>query len=100
MLKLKNGVFTGPNIRDVFKDENSAIKLMVNKEKRAYLAFKNVCQNVLGNNLDSDNLTSIVNEMAVAFEAQKVRMSIKSHLLVSHLKEFREMFPTNAGDYR
>ena len=99
MLKLKNGVFTGPMIRTVVNDKR-ALDFMTNNEKRAFFAFKAVCNNVLGNHLDSDNLEGIIKELALAFEAQNVRMTIKSHFLVSHIKEFRQMFPTNAGDYR
>ena len=46
--KLKEGIFIGPQIRELMKDENFKIRLNDTK-KRAWTAFVEVCHNFLGN---------------------------------------------------
>jgi len=51
--KLKEGIFDGPQIRTMLKDE-AFVATMNNDEKAAWLSLKNVVENFLGNH-KSDN---------------------------------------------
>ncbi|GBN31006.1 hypothetical protein AVEN_38582-1 [Araneus ventricosus] len=50
---IKEGIFVGPQIRQLAKD-SKFMKHLNRKEKRAWLAFKNVCVNILGNKKSGD----------------------------------------------
>ena len=52
-VKLKEGVFDGPQIRKMLRDENFIATMNVN-ERDAWLSFKNVVEHFLGNH-ESDN---------------------------------------------
>ncbi|XP_051168324.1 uncharacterized protein LOC127286076 [Leptopilina boulardi] len=91
--KLKEGVFDGPRIRKLLKDEQFITK-MNKKEKAAWLSFKAVVENFLGNH-KSENWEQIVSDMIKTFGKLGCLMSIKLHYLDSH----RDQFPENLGDY-
>lgn len=89
--KIKEGVFIGPQIKAVLKNEEFESKL--NKtEKRAWNAFKSVCNNFLGNK-KAVNYKQLVNELIKAYENMHCNMSLKLHFLHSHL----DFFPQNLG---
>jgi len=46
--KMKEGIFVGPQIKQLLKDQDFCIKLNA-VEKRAWKAFENICRNFLGN---------------------------------------------------
>ena len=46
--KIKEGIFVGPQIREVLNDEEFADNLNM-KELRAWNAFQTICKNFLGN---------------------------------------------------
>ena len=46
--KLKEGIFVGPNIRSLMKDEIFE-NVMTQEERMAWTGFKNVVDNFLGN---------------------------------------------------
>lgn len=48
-VKIKEGIFVGPNIRKLMKDENFDAQLN-DTERAAWISFKIVCRNFLGNN--------------------------------------------------
>ncbi|GBO14408.1 hypothetical protein AVEN_272059-1 [Araneus ventricosus] len=89
--KLKEGVFEGPDIRKIMKDENFETKMETN-ESKAWESFKLVITSFLGNKKDP-NYKSIVEEIIKNFKILGCRMSLKVHFLDSHL----EYFPENLG---
>lgn len=91
--KLKEGVFTGPDIRKLLTDP-SFVETMNEKEKEAWVSFKDVVRKFLGNTKDP-NYKTIVQRMLAAYEAQGCKMSLKVHFLHSHI----DYFPENLGAY-
>ncbi|KAM0734094.1 hypothetical protein ACS0PU_012459 [Formica fusca] len=90
--KIKEGFFNGPDIRKVMKStefENTMTKY----EKAAWVDFKNVVKEFLGNKKD-ENYEAVVEKMLESFEKLGCNMSLKVHFLHSHLKSF----PENLGD--
>jgi len=91
--KLKEGVFDGPQIRTMFRDTVFTGTMDV-KEKNAWLSFKTVAQNFLGNK-KSPHYKKLVAEMISNFEKLGCNMNMKIHFLHSHL----DKFPENFGDF-
>jgi len=91
--KLTEGIFVGPQIREVMKDDQFTSRLLP-AELQAWNAFKDVVDNFLGN-FKSDNYETIVENMVTKFQALGCRMSVKLHFLDSHL----DYFPANLGAY-
>lgn len=91
--KLKEGVFTGPDIRKLLSDPLFS-ETMGEKEKEAWDSFKDVVHRFLGNTKDPLYKT-IVQRMLAAYEAQGCKMSLKVHFLHSHI----DYFPENLGAY-
>lgn len=91
--KLKEGIFDGPQIRKLLRDE-SFVTIMTEKERAAWLSFKSVVENFLGNH-KSENYRELVVEMLKNYEKLGCLMSYKLHFLDSHL----DNFPQNLGDY-
>ncbi|GBN54563.1 hypothetical protein AVEN_204493-1 [Araneus ventricosus] len=77
--KLKEGVFEGPDIRKMMKDENFETKMETN-ERKAWESFKLVITSFLGNKKDP-NYKSIVEEMIKNFKILGCSMSLKVHFL-------------------
>lgn len=91
--KIKEGVFDGPQIRQVLKDE--AFKLTLTEtELNAWLAFENVVKKFLGNHR-ADNYKEVVENLIQAYAELGCRMSLKIHFLHSHL----DYFPENLGHF-
>jgi len=86
--KVKEGIFVGPDIRKLMKDEEF-IKTMKTDEKDAWLSFQSVCENFLGNNRDT-KFRTIVFTMLSNFKKLGCLMSLKIHFLFSHLDYFPE----------
>ncbi|GBO00377.1 hypothetical protein AVEN_24886-1 [Araneus ventricosus] len=59
--KVKEGMFIGPQIKAVFRDEEFEKKLS-ETEKVAWLAFKSVCTRFLGNK-KAENYEDLVGDM-------------------------------------
>jgi len=91
--KLKEGIFDGPQIRKMLRDQ-TFITTMSNVEKAAWLSFKNVVENFLGNN-KSENYKTIVSDMVRNYGILGCLMNLKLHFLHSHIDEF----PENLGDF-
>jgi len=89
--KLKEGVFDGPQIRQLLKDANFRKKLKT-KELAAWSAFECVVYQFLGNYRDP-NFKILVTNLLQAYRDMGVRMSLKIHFLHSHLG----FFPENLG---
>ena len=93
LVKLKAGIFDGPQIRQMFRNEEF-VKSMNDTEKAAWLSFKDVATKFLGNNKD-ENYKSIVETMVQNFKKLGCLMNLKLHFLDSHIDEF----PPVLGDY-
>ena len=63
-------------------------------ERDAWLSFKNVVENFLGNH-KSDNFKKLVSDLLKNYKKMGCLMSYKVHFLLSHL----DIFPENLGDY-
>lgn len=90
--KINEGVFIGPQIRTLMLDEHFD-EILVDAELNAWRCLKEVCQNYLGNYKAPDHV-EIVERMINAFRVLKCNMSLKIHLLHSHL----DFFPSNVGN--
>jgi hypothetical protein len=89
--KIKEGIFVGPQIRKLIEDKEFE-KTMTDIEKAAWLGFKNVVHNFLGNKKDPQ-FKKIVEDMLLSYEKLGCKMSLKVHFLKSHL----DYFPENLG---
>ncbi|CAK8684393.1 unnamed protein product [Clavelina lepadiformis] len=86
--KKRAGIFNGPQIRQLLKDENF-VKSMLPFEARAWNAFGAVVRNFLGNR-KAENYKGLLRELLLSFEDLGCRMSIKVPYLKSHADEFPE----------
>ena len=90
--KIKEGIFVGPQIREVLNDDEFADNLNV-KELRAWNAFQTICKNFLGN-VRSADYVGYVETLLQTYKSMGCNMSLKIHFLHSHL----DFFPPNLGD--
>ena len=91
--KLKAGVFDGPNIRKLIKNENFTSN-MTTLELNAWNSFLGVIQNFLKSHWSHDYL-NFIESMLNSYGDIGTNMSIKIHFLHSHL----DRFPGNCGAY-
>ncbi|XP_077117201.1 uncharacterized protein LOC143773722 [Ranitomeya variabilis] len=89
--KVKEGVFIGPQIRDLLRDGNFD-EILQGNEKAAWQAFRDVVRGFLGNRR-VDNYVDIVNNLLTKYHKLGCNMSLKIHFLDSHL----DFFPDNCG---
>ncbi|GBO37671.1 hypothetical protein AVEN_214237-1 [Araneus ventricosus] len=87
--KIEKGIFVGPQIRQLFID-SMFMKHRNRKEKRAWLAFKNVCMDFLGSK-KSDNYVAHVEELLSAYKAMRCNMSLE----VLYLHLYLDFSPEN-----
>ncbi|UYV73753.1 hypothetical protein LAZ67_11000721 [Cordylochernes scorpioides] len=89
--KIKEGIFVGPQIRELQQDGN--LQNSLNEvEAAAWNSFRNVCKNFLGS-VKVENYRDIVNDLLLSYKALGCNMSLKIHFLHSHL----DFFPDNLG---
>ena len=89
--KLRAGIFDGPQIRRLLKDDNF-VRNMTALKKKTWLAFSAVIEKFLGN-LKAPNYRELVHELLVSLQELGCNMSVKVHFLHSHL----DYFPENLG---
>ncbi|UYV85009.1 hypothetical protein LAZ67_X004242 [Cordylochernes scorpioides] len=89
--KIKEGIFVGPQIRELQQDGNFQNSLN-EVEAAAWNSFRNVCKNFLGS-VKVENYRDIVNDLLLSYEELGCNMSLKIHFLHSHL----DFFPDNLG---
>lgn len=89
--KIKEGVFVGPQIRELFKDDRFN-NLLQGNAKQAWKAFRLVSTNFLGN-VRAENYKELVEDMLMQYQKLGCNMSLKIHFLNSHL----DFFPDNCG---
>lgn len=90
--KVTEGVFVGPQIRQLILDDNFE-PTMNGLELDAWRSFKNVCTGFLGKHRDA-NFTCLVDQLLHSYQALGCNMSLKMHFLNSHLS----FFPLNLAD--
>lgn len=90
--KIKEGIFVGPQIRKVIADRHFE-ELLSGKELDAWVAFKSIVANFLGNHKSLDYIL-VVKQCVDAYRIMGCNMSLKIHLLDSHL----DFFPDNLGE--
>jgi len=84
---IKEGVFIGPQIRELMQDKQFYEDL--NETKRnAWLSFKRICKDFLGNH-KAANYQDFVQDLLTSYKAMGCNMSLKIHFLESHLDIFR-----------
>ncbi|XP_058790044.1 uncharacterized protein LOC131663585 [Phymastichus coffea] len=91
--KLKKGNFDRPQIRTLFADQYFVTR-MNETEKKAWISFKAVAQNFLGNQ-KSDQSQILVNKLLENYQKLGCLMNLKLYFLQSHL----DYFSVNLGDY-
>ena len=80
---MKEGIFIGPQIRDIFKDEYFDTLLQDDK-KAAWDSFKFVVKGFLGNRR-AQNYEELVKNLLQSYQKLGCNMSLKIHFLHSHL---------------
>lgn len=91
--KIKEGVFVGPDIRKLMKNQDF-ISTMTKKQKASWLSFKSVVDNFLGNN-KSPEYKKLVRKMLKNLRKLGCNLSYKLHFLNAHLDDFPEIL----GDF-
>lgn len=91
--KLKEGVFDGPEIRKLLRDEAFG-KTMNIKENNAWKSFKSVVEHFLGNSR-SPNYKTEIKKLLINYHDLGCLMNLKLHFLESHV----DYFPDNLGDF-
>ncbi|UYV64531.1 hypothetical protein LAZ67_3001114 [Cordylochernes scorpioides] len=89
--KIKEGIFVGPQIRELQQDGNFQNSLN-EVEAAAWNSVRNVCKNFLGS-VKVENYRDIVNDLLLSYKALGCNVSLKIHFLHSHL----DFFPDNLG---
>ena len=86
MEKLKDGIFVGPQIRQLMRDGEFG-KAMTPVEKKSCIELKNVLNGFLGNT-KSPNFKTLVSNMLQSFRNLGCNMSLKLHFLFNPLDYF------------
>jgi polyhydroxyalkanoate synthesis regulator phasin len=90
--KIKAGIFTGPQIRELMQDKQFDEDLN-ETERNAWLSFKRICNDWLGNHKTA-NYQDVVQDLLTSYKAMGCNMSLKIHFLELHL----DFFPENLGE--
>jgi len=85
---MQEGVFTGPDICSLLRDEVFQCIIM-GDEQRAWHAFREVVTGFVGNRR-ADNYKDLVKELLSSYQQLGCNMSMKIHFLSSHLDFFPE----------
>ena len=86
---MKEGIFIGPQIRDLIKDKYFD-KLLQGDEKVVWDSFKFVVKGFLGNRR-AENYEALVNNLLQSYQKLGSNVSLKIRFLHSHL----DFFPVN-----
>ena len=90
---LKEGIFDGPRIRKLLKDDVFVTEMTLT-EKKTWLHYKSVVEKFLGN-VKSPECKKQFSRIIYSFKKLKCLMSLMLHFIVSNV----EYFPENLGDY-
>jgi hypothetical protein len=89
-VKIKDGVFVGPQIRKLFRD--CILNNLLQDEKKAWDAFCLLSANFL-RNVRAENCKELIEDMLSLYHKLGCNMSLKIHMLHSHW----DYFPDNWG---
>jgi len=90
--KIKEGIFIGPQIRELMQDKQFEEDLN-ETERNACLSFKRICKDFLGNH-KAAKYQDVVQDLLTSYKTMGCNMSLKIHFLQSHL----DFFPANLGE--
>ena len=90
--KIKEGIFIGPQIRELMQDKQFDEDLN-ETERNAWLSFKRICKDFLRNH-KAANYQDVVQDLLTSYKAMGCNMRLKVHFLESHL----DFFPENLGE--
>ena len=93
--KVKAGVFIGPQIRQLFKDQYFEAMLS-DTQKAAWQYFENVSNGFLGN-FKAANFRELLQDLMDSYEQLEGNMSLKMNCFLFSPLDF---FPLNCGDVR
>ena len=93
--KIKEGIFTGPHIRELMQDQQFDEELN-ETERNAWLSFKRIRKNFLGNH-KAANYHVVVQDLLTSYKGVGCSTSLKIHFLDSHLIFFF-FFSENHGE--
>ena len=91
--KIKAGIFVGPQTKKLMASQQFD-NLLSNVERAAWNSFKDVVTTFLGNH-KSENHVDLIENLIQNFAAMGCNMSLKLHMLASHLDKFK----SNMGAY-
>jgi len=91
-IKIKDGIFIGPQIRELIQDKQFNEDLN-ESERNAWLIFKRICKDFLGNH-KAANYQDVVQDLLISYKAMGCNMILKIHFLESYL----DFFPENLGE--
>ena len=80
---IKEGVFIGPQIRELMQDKQLYEDLN-ETERNAWLSFKRICKDFLRNHKTA-KYQHIVQDLLTSYKAMRCNMKLKIHFLESHL---------------
>jgi len=90
--KIKDGIFTGPQTRELMQDKQFDEDLN-ETERNAWLSFKRISKDFLGNR-KAANYQDVVQDLLTSYKAMGCNMSPIIHFLESHL----DFSPENLGE--
>jgi len=90
--KIKEGIFIGPQIREMTQDKEFYEDLN-ETERNAWLSFKRICKEFLKDH-KATNYQDVIQDLLTSYKAMWCNMSLKIHFLESHL----DSFPENLGE--
>ena len=96
-VKVRKGVLQGRQIRQLFLDCDFE-KILTDLERQTRFSVKSVMKIFL-ENTKSRNYKHLVNTMILNFQEIKVNMSLKVHILHSHLDFFPEILGTVTDEH-
>ena len=84
--KINEGIFIGPQVREVMQDKKFGEDLNETKIN-AWLSFKRICKDFLGSH-KAANCQDVVQDLLTSYKTMGSNMSLKIHFLESHLNFF------------
>jgi len=81
--KIKEGIFIGPQIKELMQDKQFDEDLNEN-ERNACFSFKRICKDFFGN-YKTGNYQDVVQDLLTSYKAMGCNVSLKIHFLESHL---------------
>jgi len=95
--KIKEGVFVGPQIRKLFRDDMFN-NLLQGDEGKSWDAFRLVSTNFLGN-IRAENYKELIEDMLSLHHKLGCNMSLMIHMLHSHLDFFLDNCGMFSGEH-